>query len=161
MKVPTPLDDSTKGQFLLNQGTTRTQYGALCWRRENGALQVLLVTSRDTGRWVIPKGWPMPDRSPAAAAAQEAWEEAGVKGQVIERCIGLFSYLKLMGPTLSVPCVVAVFPIKVTGLADSFPESRLRKRKWFPLAKAARKVVEPELQAILSTFRPPPHPEPR
>ena len=55
-----------------------------------GRSQVLLVTSRDTGRWVIPKGWPMPDRTPEAAAAREAWEEAGVEGEVSDRCIGLF-----------------------------------------------------------------------
>ncbi len=150
------MRDATKSLFLMNPATTRTQYGALCWRKMRGTVQVLLVTSRDTGRWVIPKGWPMPDRSPAAAAAQEAWEEAGVEGQVSDQCIGLFMYDKVMGPDLAVPCVVAVYPLKVTATQDRFPESRMRKRKWFLPAKAARKVVEPELQAILATFLPPP-----
>lgn len=153
------LDDETRGQFLLNPGTTRTQYGALCWRVLRGAVQVLLVTSRDTGRWVIPKGWPMPEHSPEAAAAREAWEEAGVEGIVSGRCLGLFSYDKMMTPAISVPCVVAVYPLRVTRLQDRFPERKVRKRKWFATDKAARKVMEPELRAILATFVPP-SPEP-
>lgn len=154
------MNDTIKAQFLLNPGTTRTQYGALCWRRLRGTLEVLLVTSRDTGRWVIPKGWPMPDRTPEGAAAREAWEEAGVEGQVSDQCIGLFSYGKVIGPVVSVPCVVAVYPLRVTGLQDRFPERRMRRRKWFTLDKAARRVMEPELRAILATFLPPPEPSP-
>ena len=61
----------------------RHQVAALCWRMgQGGAVEILLVTSRDTGRWVIPKGWPMDGKSASAAAAREAWEEAGVKGTV-------------------------------------------------------------------------------
>lgn len=155
-KAARGVSDTTNAQFLLNPGTTRTQYGALCWRRLRGTLQVLLVTSRDTGRWVVPKGWPMPDRTPEGAAAREAWEEAGVEGQVSDQCIGLFSYDKIISQTVSVPCVVAVYPLRVTGLKDRFPERKIRRRKWFTLDKAARKVLEPELSAILATFLPPP-----
>ncbi len=159
-KAPHRVDDEIKGQFLLNPGTTRTQYGALCWRMLRGVVQVLLVTSRDTGRWVIPKGWPMPDRTPEGAAAREAWEEAGVEGEVSARCVGLFSYDKVLSVEVSVPCVVAVYPLRVTRLRDSFPERKVRKRKWFTTEKAARKVMEPELGAILATFAPPPPADP-
>ena len=64
---------------------SRTQFGALCFRRsktQKAGVELLLVSSRDTGRWIIPKGWPMDRETPAAAAAMEAWEEAGVRGRV-------------------------------------------------------------------------------
>jgi 8-oxo-dGTP pyrophosphatase MutT (NUDIX family) len=146
------MNGKTKGLFLLNPGTTRTQYGALCWRRVNGAVEVLLITSRETGRWVIPKGWPMDGHTPEAAAAREAWQEAGAKGEVSAGCIGLFAYDKVIGPGQTVPCVVAVYPLRVITLDSRFPERKERRRKWFPLAKAAGKVSEPELRAILATF---------
>lgn len=152
------VDDKADNRFLLNPGTVRTQYGAICWRVMRGKLEVLLVTSRDTGRWVIPKGWPMADKSPSSAAVQEAWEEAGVEGEVSDICLGLFSYDKVIGPALAVPCVVAVYPLKVTKLRDRFPERKQRIRKWFSPEKAAKKVVEPELSVILAEFKPPPEP---
>ncbi|MEN9850080.1 MAG: hypothetical protein RL128_243, partial [Pseudomonadota bacterium] len=62
----------------------RTQYGALCWRMHRGKVEVLLITSRDTGRWVIPKGWPIDGLAPAQTAAREAWEEAGVEGDIAD-----------------------------------------------------------------------------
>jgi len=68
----------------------RTQYGAVCWRLHRGRVEVLLVTSRDTGRWIIPKGWPIDGLSPAGTAQREAWEEAGVEGEVIEDGLGVF-----------------------------------------------------------------------
>jgi 8-oxo-dGTP pyrophosphatase MutT (NUDIX family) len=155
LKAGSLASNRTKGEFLLNPGTTRTQYGALCWRLRQGRVEVLLVTSRDTGRWIIPKGWPITGQSPEQAAAREAWEEAGVKGEARANCIGLFLYAKLIGPVLAVPCVVAVYPLRVVSLAAHFPERKMRRRKWFAPEKAARKVIEPELRAILATFAPP------
>lgn len=131
----------------------RSQFGALCWRMEGGELQVLLITSRDSGRWIIPKGWPMAGKSPDEAAAIEAWEEAGVKGMVSSTAIGLYSYAKGLGsvekPAGSVSCVVAVYPLQVTGLVDDFPEVEERRRKWFSPKKAAARVEEPELRALV------------
>lgn len=139
----------------------RTQYGALCWRRVRGRVDVLLVTSRETGRWVIPKGWPIPDLSPQASAAREAWEEAGVRGEVGSACLGVFSYDKVIDHTQpgppTLPCVVSVFPLRVTRQSRSFPEAEERRMKWFPQEKAARKVDEPELQALIAQFDPAPH----
>lgn len=136
---------------------TRTQYGALCWRAGREGIEVLLITSRDTGRWVIPKGWPIDGLSPEASAAREAWEEAGVEGQADTHCLGLYSYDKGLGrgegpKRQTVPCVVAVYPLQVSALAGSFPEEKQRRRKWFRPRKAARKVAEPELQALLANL---------
>lgn len=69
-------------------GEIRTQYAAICYRRtddSSGPIEVLLITSRGTGRWVIPKGWPMAKKKPHEVASQEAWEEAGVRGRVRKR----------------------------------------------------------------------------
>jgi len=132
----------------------RAQYGALCWRQRDGEVEVLLITSRETGRWVIPKGWPIAGLSPEASAAREAFEEAGVEGQPDPMCLGLYSYDKGIGKPMAqrptVPCVVAVYGLKVRALLASFPEVKERRRKWFPLRKAARKVAEPELAALLT-----------
>ncbi len=138
-----------------DSGGTRMQYGALCWRPGSGGIEVLLITSRDTGRWVIPKGWPMPGLSPEAAAAQEAWEEAGVQGVMNPLCIGRYGYQKCLSAEASVPCAVAVYGLRVEDLAKSFPEVKERRRKWFPLAEAATLVAEPELQTIIAQFIPP------
>ena len=126
------------------------QIGALCWRMHRGKVEVLLITSRDTGRWVIPKGWPMADRSAPEAAAQEAWEEAGVKGELAPQVLGTYGYDKIMKPGSARPCTVEVYPLRVGELAEKFPERKERRRKWFAAEKAARKVAEPSLRDILS-----------
>jgi 8-oxo-dGTP pyrophosphatase MutT (NUDIX family) len=141
-----------KGGTLSATGTEpRTQYGAICWRPSKDGLQVLLVTSRETGRWVVPKGWPIKGMTPEQSAAREAWEEAGVRGPTGPHCLGIYSYDKLIGPTRSaLPCVVALYGIKVAELAKRFPERLQRRRKWFSSTKAATKVDEPELRILLA-----------
>ena len=129
-----------------------TQYGAICWRMHRGKVEVLLITSRDTGRWVIPKGWPIDGLTPAGSAAREAWEEAGVEGVVAEAGLGLFSYDKLMTPKKPLPCQVEVFALRVAKLKEKFPERGERRRKWFAAEKAARKVNEPELRHLLANL---------
>lgn len=125
------------------------QYGAICWRMHRGRVEVLLITSRDTGRWVIPKGWPMCGREPAQAAVQEAWEEAGVKGKVDTDAIGAFGYDKVLRPGQVVPCRVNVFSVRVSELKRKYPEEKMRSRKWFGHEKASRLVAEPELRGLL------------
>jgi 8-oxo-dGTP pyrophosphatase MutT (NUDIX family) len=142
------LTASTKP--LAEGQTCPVQYGALCWRMHRGKIEVLLITSRDTGRWVIPKGWPMANRSPAEAAEQEAWEEAGVRGTVATQGLGDFSYEKCMTPSHAIACTVKVFALRVAELVDKFPERKQRRRKWFAAEKAARKVNEPELRQLLA-----------
>ena len=131
----------------------RTQFGALCWRVQKGELQVLLVSSRRSGRWILPKGWPMHGQTPADAAATEAWEEGGVRGKVTPVCVGIYSYHKVQRSG-SLPCVVAVFPLKVTREAAKWPEGNERRRRWVSRKKAANLVDEPELQRMIKEFDP-------
>jgi len=148
---------------VLNKREQRSQYAALCYRiTKKGNPKILLVTSRGTGRWVMPKGWPMDGRTAADTAAQEAWEEAGVRGTAIEQCLGQYSYQKWRDPAVQLPIVVMVYPVAVAGLVDEFPEQGQRERKWFSPAMAADNVQEPELARILQAFHPaalsvPPH----
>ena len=132
----------------------RTQFGALPWRMVDGKLEILLITSRDTGRWIIPKGWPMDGATPAEAAATEAWEEAGVEGKLSHVVVGFYGYFKVMDNSDDLPIVVAVFPIRVKRLLPDWPERAERKRRWFPAKKAAGLVAEPELRQIIKSFDP-------
>lgn len=125
------------------------QVGALCWRLRRGRVFVLLVSSRDTGRWIIPKGWQIAGLSSAEVAAREAWEEAGVTGRVDPDALGSFAYEKAIAPEFLVPCRVSVHALRVAEMAHRFPERKERRRKWFSAAKAAVKVSEPDLRALL------------
>ncbi len=127
---------------------TYKQFGAVPYRRtETGELEVLLITSRETGRWVIPKGWPMRGRAPQKAAAIEAYEEAGAVGKPSKAALGTYSYGKRT-KTETKPCEVTVYPLFVEKLVDRWPESDERRREWFDPAAAAERVDEPELRSI-------------
>lgn len=132
----------------------RTQFGTLCWRVHKDEVQVLLITGRRSGRWGIPKGWPVNGATPAKAAAREAWEEAGAKGRVTDVCLGIYAYSKQVAPDLALPCMVAIFPMKVRSLAEDWPEGKMRRRKWVTPKKASTMVDIPELKRILREFRP-------
>ena len=146
-----PLAMNVSNALAISDDATdlRGQFGALCWRMHRGQVEVLLITSRDTGRWVIPKGWPVEGLGPMGSAQREAWEEAGVEGEAGNGAIGQYCYDKTMAPDPALPCRVTVFPLRVARLKDRFPERNLRRRKWFDAAKAARMVIEPELRALL------------
>ena len=146
-RVPMDLGPHSKAE-------ARTQFAALCYRSKKSSLQLLLVTSRRMRRWVLPKGWPVDGLTPAETAMREAFEEAGVAGSIDERCIGHYSYRKILGGNSSIPCIVAVFPVEVEGLKDSFPEYGQRHRKWFTRKKAAAAVSENELKNIILNFDP-------
>ena len=132
----------------------RTQFAALCYRMRKGKPEILLVTSRRTQRWIIPKGWPMDGLRPAQSAAVEALEEAGVEGKVYNASLGVFSYTKLHVSGRALPCVAMVYPLKVKKIHDSYREVKQRKRSWYGRAEAARKVSNPELAHIIRTFDP-------
>jgi len=131
----------------------RTQLAALCWRTgADGGREVLLVTS-STGRWILPKGWPMQGKSHGQAAMTEAWEEAGVtKGKVGRKPLGQFIGAKLTAQGDEVPCITRVFAVKVARLADTWPEMNRRDRRWLPVAEAAAIVSEDGLRDILLRF---------
>ncbi len=96
----------------------------------------------------------MTGKAPHEAAEQEAWEEAGVRGKISDRCLGLYTYDKVEGRGVRAPCAVMVFGLKVKSLATQFPESDERRRKWVSRSKAAKLVAEPELARILKLFDP-------
>jgi uncharacterized protein len=115
------------------------------------AIDVLLVTSRDTGRWVLPKGNIEAGESLAAAAAREAAEEAGASGVVTSAAIGHYRYAKR--DSVHGELDVAVFPLRVRDLATDWPERKVRERQWFSRAEAATLVEEPDLAALIAGFR--------
>lgn len=131
----------------------RTQLAALCWRKAlDGAREVLLVTS-STGRWILPKGWPMPGKSHGEAALTEAWEEAGVaKGKVARRPLGQFIGTKITPAGDEAPCITRVFAVKVALTADEWPERDRRDRCWVSPAQAVDLVTEEGLRDILRAF---------
>jgi 8-oxo-dGTP pyrophosphatase MutT (NUDIX family) len=128
----------------------RVQVAALCYRDTDEGKRVLLITSRDTGRWIVPKGWPIDGLDGPGAALQEAWEEAGVKQADIESVpVGLYAYDKGLGEGLTVPVEARVYLTRVHNLSEEYPDSNLRKRAWFVPQEAANLVDEPDLKAIL------------
>lgn len=147
-----------KMQSIAERSGARTAYpperqvAALCWRKEKGRKEVLLITSRDTGRWVVPKGWPIKGLSDVQAAMREAWEEAGVRAEADKaHRAGQFFYDKSLEDGSVIPIVAHLYKVRLRrgDLAERFPEAGQRKRVWVPAKKAAKLVQEPELQAIL------------
>lgn len=134
----------------------RNQYGALCFRYKEGGdeIEVLVITSRESGRWIVPKGWPMKGKEPHEAAAIEAWEEAGVRGKVRRAPIGRYTYLKELDDGKVVPCVVDLFQVEVKEIRNEFKERGQRRIDWVSLDEAARRVREIELKSLLINFRP-------
>jgi 8-oxo-dGTP pyrophosphatase MutT (NUDIX family) len=129
----------------------RLQCGALPYRR-TPALEILLVTSRDTGRWVIPKGWPMKSKSRRAAAAIEAIEEAGVEGDVARTPLGDYLYDKTLPSGASQLCKVTVFALEVRLQRQTWREQGQRRVEWFGWEEAAESVREPGLARIIRDF---------
>ena len=125
------------------------QYAALPYRRRrDGGIEVMLITSRETKRWVIPKGWPAPGLAPHDSAQNEALEESGVVGRISERSIGFYHYTKLVVDA-AVPCKVEVFPLEVDTQLASWLEQGQRDIQWFDQQTASEAVQEPDLSAII------------
>ena len=115
-------------------------------------MEVLLVTSRETKRWVIPKGNIGFSSSPHAAAAEEAEEEAGVQGAIVPKPLGTFRYRKRVRSGLSVTAKVVVFPLLVSRELDDWKEMHERRRRWFTVAEAVNAVEEPGLRDLIRAF---------
>jgi 8-oxo-dGTP pyrophosphatase MutT (NUDIX family) len=126
------------------------QYAALPYRKsEERGLEVMLVTSRETRRWIIPKGWPIAGVEPHNLAALEAMEEAGLLGKVCEKPIGSYRYDKKRGDGSIVNCTVDTFTFEVEQQMPTWPEQDQRKTQWFAPEEAAAQVQEPELRALI------------
>jgi 8-oxo-dGTP pyrophosphatase MutT (NUDIX family) len=106
--------------------------------------QVVMITTRSRGFWVIPKGIVEPDLSPQDSAAKEAWEEAGIKGKVKKRRVGTYRYQKWGGT-----CHVEVFVMEVKELRDKFPENTARKRKLMDPKHAIKRAHPQALSRLL------------
>jgi len=137
----------------MSKSKTRdhVQFAALPFRiAEDGQPRVMLLTSRETRRWVIPKGWPMPGRKPREVAAQEAFEEAGLVGSIIgKRPIGHFHYEKQLTPRHGILCEVRVYLLLVDRQLDDWPEKAERETRWFRPAAACDLVDEGGLTDII------------
>ncbi len=127
------------------------QVAALCYRTAP-RLEILLVTSRETRRWVTPKGWPMACRPDHAAAAVEAFEEAGVDGVVSQRALGTFDYDKILKSTEILAVTAALYPLEVVILREDWPEKGQRDRRWFTPDEAAGLVQEAGLAQLILDF---------
>jgi 8-oxo-dGTP pyrophosphatase MutT (NUDIX family) len=138
---------------MPKKGVRDTQVAALPWRiGEGGRRQVMLLTSRETYRWVIPKGWPIRGRKPAEAASQEAYEEAGLIGQIVgKRPLGSFHYQKQLTKNDRL-CQVRVFSFRVERQLDDWPEKPQRETRWFDAIEAATLVEEVGLAGIIERF---------
>lgn len=133
------------------RGAICKQVAALPWRiAADGELEVMLVTSRISQRWLLPKGWPMHGKSNSKSAQQEAFEEAGIEGAISKTRVGKFAYRKIADDGSSEPCTVSVFAFKVARELPDWPERNQRQRRWFTVDAAAAVVFVPSLAAMLS-----------
>lgn len=121
--------------------------------KAKGDVSILLVTSRDTGRWVLPKGNLMVGIAPHRAAAREAEEEAGVRGTIARKPLGRFPYRKWRSAKRFDMAKVDVFALKVSNELDTWKEQGQRERRWCTRDEAAGLVDEPELRALICSAR--------
>jgi len=144
-----------------------TQFAAIPFKVAPEGLRVLLVTSRETRRWVVPKGWPIRGLKPREVAAREAFEEAGMIGTIVgKHPIGSYHYSKQFTADREMLCHVSVFLLSVDHQADEWPEKAQRECRWVDPIEAARMVQEGGLAEILrcafpSIKRPEPKPAKR
>lgn len=136
----------------VTKRTTGTQFAALPYRIAADGVEVLLITTRRTRRWIVPKGWPIEGLEPAESAAREALEEAGISGEVRKEPVGFFGYVKELRNNIAVPCRVEVFALKVTRQRKTWAEKDMREQRWFAVADAAKAVEEPGLKRLILKF---------
>lgn len=132
--------------------TASAQYAALPYRETANGFEFLLITTRRTRRWIVPKGWPMDGRAPHAAAAREALEEAGVCGEIGDKSIGSYRYFKERKTGELVPCKVDVFALKVKQQRKNWAEKDARELRWCSLSEALACIGEPGLRQIIRRF---------
>jgi 8-oxo-dGTP pyrophosphatase MutT (NUDIX family) len=137
----------------ISNGVPVQQIGGICFRkRMGGGLEVLLVTTRRTKRWTIPKGWPILGLEPFEAVEREAWEEGGVKGRARKRSFGHFEYRKTLALGQEIPALVQVHLLEVHSSRSSFPEKGQRKLRWLPAQDASVAVRDSGLRHLLERF---------
>jgi 8-oxo-dGTP pyrophosphatase MutT (NUDIX family) len=135
------MDQTDNIDWIYNQS------GVIPFKRTEGGVQILLITSRSRKRWVIPKGIIEPDLSPQESAQKEALEEAGISGNIINDSVGKYTYKKWGGT-----CTVQVFLLEVENIHDDWPEAYFRTREWISVEEASERVDEKELKKIIKTI---------
>ncbi|HEY0182001.1 MAG TPA: NUDIX domain-containing protein [Rhodopila sp.] len=143
-----------KNPMLARKMRRGIQFGVIPFvMTPDGSIRIVLLTSRGTRRWVIPKGWPKRRLKPYEAAAEEAFEEAGLSGAIVgKHPIGAYAYSKEISPSLSIPCAVKVFLLQVEVQAETWLEQHERSIQWCDPRTAATLVAEPELSSLLRTL---------
>lgn len=142
----------TEKRIEMPDGRVR-QVAALVYRIKKQTPEILLITSRGTGRWVLPKGWPQIGKTFSQSAEAEAYEEAGVRGEVSFLPIGAYTYEKddMCDGEIG-DFVVDVFPLKFSHQEKKWPERGERQLEWVSLDEAALRVEEPELKNLIGSF---------
>lgn len=136
------------GRKLKNK--SKRQSAAAIFRGTGEDCELLLITSRDTGRWIVPKGWIEDDEDGAAAAIRETWEEAGLIGEALPGGpVGRYQYIKHRARRRDAVCDVDVYLLRLLEECDHWPERRERQRKWFPVATAIGLVAEEGLRDVI------------
>jgi 8-oxo-dGTP pyrophosphatase MutT (NUDIX family) len=136
-----------------HKSSRQVQYAALPYRAKGKSeVEIMLVTSRGTRRWIIPKGWPKRGIPPHDTAAKEAFEEAGVIGKVSKRPIGSYPYDKILEEGQKARCRVQVFALRVTRQHKGWPEKHQRQIRWYRPAEAVRFIGELHLRRIIRKF---------
>ncbi len=125
------------------------QAGAIPFRHDPSGFRVLLITSRDTGRWIIPKGGIERGLTAAQSAEREAYEEAGVEGTLDHIPLGFFTYNKRLRSGASKPAIVEVYAMRVEKQLKKWPERSQRRLEWMPVLKAMALVQEPGMVQLL------------
>ncbi|POF27713.1 NUDIX hydrolase [Roseibium marinum] len=131
----------------------RLQIAALCFRPSDTEPEILLVSTRDTGRLILPKGWPEKDKPAHQTAVIEAYEEAGVVGKAHPRSMGSFRSFKGLSDGLKVRTKVLVFKIRFEKQLEDFPEIGQRRCIWLPLSEAVEAADEASLKRFLRRNR--------
>jgi 8-oxo-dGTP pyrophosphatase MutT (NUDIX family) len=134
---------------------TKKQYAALPYIVFKNHIEVLLITRRRSQRWIVPKGWPEDDLSPHKLAELEAYEEAGLRGQIGKKSIGRFSYIKQLSKDEKILCDVEVYPLAVRAQCLDWPEKGQRLLLWLKPKKAAALIDEQDLGEVIRHFIPP------
>lgn len=124
------------------------QSGVIPYRKNNGVLEILLITSIKRQKWIIPKGYVEFNLSPFESAKKEAFEEAGIIGSNETYELGTIELDTGIGLTH-----MKIFAMEVIKILDDYPEKELRKRKWFNVEEAASKITIPEIPAMIASLQ--------
>jgi 8-oxo-dGTP pyrophosphatase MutT (NUDIX family) len=152
-KIGNHLSSLAELASLMKEGKHIEQFAAICHReRADGTPEVLLITTRETGRWTVPKGWAIKGLKAHEVAEREAWEEAGVVGNAKKKPFGRFTYVKTLKSGRKVASFVQVHLLRVDSVEESFPELGQRERVWVSPTEAAAMVPEPELKHLISSL---------